>query len=172
MKKILLTALAFTLYGFTPAQADTGKIFITSPDFQQEAFIPAADTCDGSNTHPALSWEGVPTGTKTLALIADDPDSSKGTWTHWVVYDIPINTNTLKGTLPSSIRQGKNSFNNNGYGGPCPPPGDKAHRYYFKMYALDTILDLSPDSTGSAELQAAMQGHILAQGELMGRYQH
>jgi Raf kinase inhibitor-like YbhB/YbcL family protein len=171
MKNILLTVSAFALCGFTVARADTGRIFITSPDFQQEALMPAADTCDGSNTHPALSWEGVPTGTKTLALIADDPDSPKGTWTHWVVYDIPINTNTLRGTLPDSIRQGKNSFGATGYGGPCPPPGDKAHRYYFRMYALNTTLDLSPDSTGSAALKQAMKGHILAQGELMGRYQ-
>ncbi len=148
---------------------------LTSPSFQQGAPIPVQHTCDGSNVSPALQWTDAPPGTKTLALITDDPDAPMGTWVHWVIYNVPP---TLTG-LPEAVdrsqfvlngaKQGLNDFRHLGYGGPCPPSG-KPHRYFFKLYALDAELPLSPGATNS-QLEKAMQGHVLAQAELMGTYQ-
>jgi Raf kinase inhibitor-like YbhB/YbcL family protein len=123
---------------------------------------------------PALNWSDPPAGTQSFALIADDPDAPVGTWVHWVLYDLPADTRSLAENLPkqeqlsNAARQGRNDFRRIGYGGPCPPPG-KPHRYFFKLYALDTKLSLKAGAA-KAEVERAVQGHILAQGELMGRY--
>ena len=147
---------------------------ITSTAFSAEGAIPKKYTCDGQDVSPPLTWSGAPSSAQSLALIADDPDAPAGTWVHWVLYDLPANTRELaenvpkQEQLPNGARQGRNDFRKIGYGGPCPPPG-KPHRYYFKLYALDKKLDLKPGAT-KADVERAMQGHILAQGELIGRY--
>jgi hypothetical protein len=135
--------------------------------------IPKKYTCDGLDVSPPLSWTDLPTGTKSLALIMDDPDAPVGTWVHWVLYNLPPSTHELpegtptSETLASGARQGTNDFRKVGYGGPCPPPGP-AHRYFFKLYALDTELNLAPKAT-KKQLEAALKRHILAQAELIGR---
>ena len=138
---------------------------ISSPDFQPGQMIPAAFTCQGRDVSPALKIEGIPEGTETLALIVDDPDAPVGTWIHWVVYDIQPRAQILEGEIPGI--QGSNDFRRLDYGGPCPPSG--THRYFFKLYALDTVLGLKPGVT-KKELLAAMEGHILEQAELVGLY--
>ena len=136
--------------------------------------IPAKFTCSGPDLSPALAWSDVPAGAKSLALIVDDPDAPAGVWTHWVIYDLPPQAGELpEGTpktdeLPNGARQGRNDFRKLGYGGPCPPPG-KPHRYFFKLYALDAKLNLKGGAT-KQEVERAMQGHILAQAELMGKF--
>ncbi len=154
----------------------TGKavtMVLTSSAFEEGAMIPAKFTCDGEDVSPALSWSGAPAGVKTFALIADDPDAPMGTWVHWVIFNIPDSVNQLPEAVPpmptlaNGAVQGKNDFRKIGYGGPCPPGG--VHRYFFKLYALDTRLSLQPGIT-KAELLKAMEGHILAQAQLMGRY--
>lgn len=135
--------------------------------------IPRHYTCDGENVSPPLAWGDVPEGTKSLALIADDPDAPGGTFTHWVLYNLPPHLRELPEdvrrdeTLPNGAMQGTNSFRKIGYGGPCPPGG--THRYYFKLYALDTELDLAPGAT-KERLLDAMRGHVLAETEVMGKY--
>lgn len=150
------------------------KISISIDAFGAGESIPDEYTCKGKNVSPALSWSGVPANTKSLALIMDDPDAPGGTFVHWVLFNIPPETNTLSKGIPGNksladgSRHGKTDFDRVGYGGPCPPPG-KPHRYYFRIYALDKIIDLQPGAT-SAELEKAMSGHILAKGETMGKY--
>lgn len=135
--------------------------------------IPAKYTCDGDDVSPPLEWTGIPQGTKSLALICDDPDAPVGTWVHWVIWNIPATLNGLAEDvppdpqLPDGSRQGISDFRRPGYGGPCPPSG--VHRYYFKVYALDAMLEL-PSGTRKADLLKAMNGHILAEGQLMGKY--
>jgi len=149
-------------------------ISLTSTTFQANGPIPAVHTCDGGDRSPALAWSGVPAGAKSLALIVDDPDAPRGTWVHWVIYDIPPSATGLQegagsgGALPAGTRLGRNDFKRTGYGGPCPPSG--THRYFFKLYALDLVLgDLhQPDKAG---LEHAMEGHVLARGQLVGTYQ-
>lgn len=137
--------------------------------------IPMKYTCDGEDVSPSLLWTDPPKGTKSFALIFDDPDASVGTWVHWVVYDLPPDSRELQEGIPKTERlangakQGMTDFRRVGYGGPCPPPG-KPHRYFFKLYALDTPLDLPPQAT-KADLLMAMNGHVLAQAELGGLYQ-
>lgn len=137
--------------------------------------IPVKYTGQGRDVSPPLEWSDAPAGAKSFAIISDDPDAPVGTWVHWVIYDIPSNITKLdenvptKETLSNGAKQGINDFGNVGYGGPMPPPG-KPHRYFFKLYALDTVLNLKPRSS-KQELLRAMQGHILAQAELMGTYQ-
>ncbi|RLB41089.1 MAG: YbhB/YbcL family Raf kinase inhibitor-like protein [Deltaproteobacteria bacterium] len=149
------------------------EIKITSTAFENGANIPVKYTCDGEDVSPPLRWEGVPDGAKSLALICDDPDAPMGTWVHWVLFNIPPDVTELPEKIPSQPNldngavHGINDFRNYGYGGPCPPGG--THRYFFKIYALDTTLDLKPGVTKS-QLLDAMEGHILAKGELMGRY--
>ena len=150
------------------------NIQITSAAFSEAGMIPKPCTCDGADVSPDLSWTGVPDETKSLALICDDPDAPVGTWVHWVLFNIPPEETGLPGeisnaaTLSNGAKHGTNDFRNLGYGGPCPPGG--THRYYFKLYALDTLLDLDSGAT-KAQVEDAMQGHILAQGQLMGKYQ-
>jgi len=151
-----------------------GAITVTSTAFTDGTTIPKQYTCEGKDMSPPLSWSGVPSSAKTVAMILDDPDAPMGTWTHWVIWNIPATTTTLSegmakdASVSGGIRQGKNSWPKTGYNGPCPPPG-KAHRYYFTLYALDTSLSI-PDSSNRSQLEAAMKGHILAQGQLLGMY--
>jgi len=149
---------------------------LSSPAFREGATIPGKYTCDGADISPSLGWSGAPPGTVTLALIADDPDAPAGTWVHWVLYDLPAATTQLtenveKSDAPASLggaRQGRNDFRRIGYGGPCPPPGP-AHRYFFKLYALDAPLKLQGGAT-KRDVEAAMQGHVLGTAQLMGTY--
>jgi Raf kinase inhibitor-like YbhB/YbcL family protein len=148
-------------------------IKITSSAFENEGLIPPKYTCDGADISPPLQWEGVPEATKSIALISDDPDAPMGTWVHWVLFNLPADTKELAEnippdeTLPNGARQGMSDFRRIGYGGPCPPSG--THRYFFKIYALDTELDLAPGADKS-DLLEAMEGHTLGQGQLIGKY--
>ncbi len=135
--------------------------------------IPSQYTCDGSDISPPLGWSSPLAAAKSFALICDDPDAPGKTWVHWVMYDIPAGTSELaeavkpEGTLPSGAKQGANDFQKIGYGGPCPPSG--THRYFFKLYALDTATSLSPGATKD-KLLKVIEGHVVAEGQLMGRY--
>ena len=146
---------------------------LKSSAFEAGGTIPKKYTCDGPDVSPPLSWSDVPAGAKSLALIADDPDAPMGTWVHWVAWNIPPNARALeedapkRDSLPNGMKQGTTDFHGIGYGGPCPPSG--THRYFFKLYALDTGLNLPP-STTKKDLEKAMQGHLLAKTELMGKY--
>jgi hypothetical protein len=149
------------------------KISIFTDAFEEGGSIPVEYTCDGADVSPGLTWSGVP-GAKSFVLIMDDPDAPVGVFTHWVIYNIPPDvTEFPKGVekveiLEDGSLQGVNDFGKIGYNGPCPPPG-KPHRYYFKIYALNERLSLKPGAT-KERLERAMQGHVLATGELMGRY--
>lgn len=146
------------------------SIFVTSPSFQAGGDIPAKFTCDGTNVSPELQISGVPKEAKSLVLIVDDPDAPRGLFTHWTVWNIdPKTTRVAENGAPTAGVQGTNDFGKRNYGSPCPPSG--THRYFFKIFALDTKLELKPGAR-RAELDAAMRGHVLAQGELMGRYSH
>jgi Raf kinase inhibitor-like YbhB/YbcL family protein len=148
---------------------------LKSAAFENAAAIPSKYTCDGKNVSPPLQWSGTPANAKSLALIVDDPDAPAGTWVHWVLYDLPPATSQLSEEtsrsqyLPGGAKQGINDFKHLGYGGPCPPPG-KAHRYFFKLYALDAQLGLQPGAT-KKDVESAMQKHILAQAQYLGTYQ-
>jgi Raf kinase inhibitor-like YbhB/YbcL family protein len=147
---------------------------IKSLAFGPEQDIPSKHTCDGSDTSPPLEWTGMPEGTHSLAIIADDPDAPMGTWVHWVLYDLPPETTFLPegvpttDTLPRGGSQGRNDFGRIGYGGPCPPPG-LPHRYFFKLYALDAKINLPP-GVSKETLLKAMRDHILEESQLMGKY--
>jgi Raf kinase inhibitor-like YbhB/YbcL family protein len=148
------------------------RIELTSTAFKEGDTIPKTHTGDGKDTSPHLKWADPPANTKSFALICDDPDAPRGTWVHWVLFNLPPDTRELNeavgDALPAGARQGKNDFGNQGYGGPAPPRG-KPHRYYFKLYALDTTLDLPAGAT-KAQVVAATKGHVLAEGQLMGMY--
>ncbi|HAK61204.1 MAG TPA: YbhB/YbcL family Raf kinase inhibitor-like protein [Nitrospiraceae bacterium] len=145
-----------------------GTFTISSTAFKPGGPIPSKYTCDGPNVNPLLVIEGVPANAQSLALIMDDPDAPGATWVHWVVWNIQPATKAIReDTVPPEASQGVNDFQNPGYGGPCPPSG--THRYFFRLYALNTSLDLGPDTT-RAGLEDAMEGHILDQAELVGRY--
>ena len=165
-KKIFLAGIFFMLFcAVCAAQTGGNAMKITSPAFKHNELIPAEFTCEGKDSNPALTIEDIPGGTKTLALIVDDPDAPMGTWVHWVVYNIPSVSEIKENSVPGE--QGKNDFNRKDYGGPCPPSG--THRYFFKLYALDTELKLQGIVT-KGSLEKAMQGHILATAELIGLY--
>lgn len=141
---------------------------ISSPAFTHNGSIPAQYTCDGDDKSPPLRISGVPRGAKSLALIHDDPDAPMGTWVHWLLWNInPLTEEIEENGVPPGAIEGTTSWGNTGYGGPCPPSG--THRYFFKLYALDTILDL-PSSADMAKLEEAMASHILAKSELIGLY--
>lgn len=150
------------------------SLALKSTAFPNGGTIPQKYTCDGADISPALSWNGVPAAAQSLALIADDPDAPMGTWTHWLIWNIPAKATLLPEETPKTnlldngARQGLNDFKRIGYGGPCPPPG-KPHRYYFKLYALDTRLELKAGARRD-ELEPAIKPHILAQAEWMGTY--
>lgn len=149
------------------------QIKLQSSAFTDGGMIPAKYTCDGQDISPPLAWADPPAGTKSFALIVDDPDAPRGTWVHWVLFNVPSATRSLQEgipeeeVLPDGSRQGINDFRKPGYGGPCPPSG--THRYFFKIYALDQELDLKAGAS-KKELEQAMQGHILAEGQLVGKY--
>ena len=148
-------------------------IHLISSAFEEGAMIPSKYTCDGKDISPPLAWTSVPAGTKSFALICDDPDAPMGTWVHWVLYNLPTSVNKLPENIPprpildNGAQQGKNDFRKLGYGGPCPPGG--THRYYFKLYALDAVFDVRP-GLSKVELLKLIEGHNLGEGHLMGRY--
>lgn len=145
-----------------------GKMSISSPAFKANASIPEKYTCEGSDVSPPLVIDNIPAEAKSLALIVDDPDAPMGTWVHWVVWNIDPKIKEIKeGTIPKEGVQGINSFKKHEYGGPCPPSG--THRYFFKIYALDTSLSLKPNAE-KRDLEQAMKGHILQRSEIMGLY--
>ena len=140
---------------------------LISSAFQQNQPIPAQYTCKGADVNPPLQFDDIPQTAKSLVLIVDDPDAPAGTWVHWVVYNIPATvSHIVENTTPEGI-EGMNSFGKKAYGGPCPPSG--THRYFFKLFALDTVLSLS-ETVDVAVVTSAMQGHILAQAELLGTF--
>jgi len=149
------------------------EIKIKSSAFENEDMIPSKYTCDGNDISPPLQWDAIPDGTKSIALISDDPDAPMGTWVHWVLFNLPADTTELTENippdenLPGGTGQGTNDFRRIGYGGPCPPGG--THRYFFKIYALDAELDL-PAGARKKDLLKAMEGHIVGQGQLIGKY--
>src|SRR3569833_1272506 len=148
------------------------KMALSSSAFKDGQPIPADYTCDGKNISPELSWSGAPGNTQSFLLIVDDPDAPSGVWTHWILFNLPSDTSNLVEDFvksPSTAKQGTNDFKKSGYGGPCPP-SSKAHRYFFRIFALDTTLNLSPGATRK-EVDAAMAKHVLAMGQLMGTYQ-
>lgn len=154
-------------------KVDKPEIKLTSTAFKEGQAIPRTYTCDGVNVSPPLEWGRVPKPAKTIAIIADDPDAPAGTWVHWVLYNLPADNIGFVENLPATEKlvaggfQGKNDFDKIGYGGPCPPSG--THRYFFKIYALDLELPLKAGAT-KAEVEKAMEGHIVSQGQLMGTY--
>ncbi len=148
-------------------------IIMTSDAFRPGATIPAKYTCSGANVSPGLRWGDPPKGTLSFSLIVDDPDAPRGTFVHWVAYNIPHGTRALPEGVPQGaeslgMRQGQNGFGKNGYNGPCPPPG-KPHRYFFRLYALSTTLTLGKGA-GKEDVVRAMEGQVLGQAELMGLY--
>jgi Raf kinase inhibitor-like YbhB/YbcL family protein len=177
---LLILASHFVCVGCnqSPKEMQTGEapmsIELTSTAFQKETTIPQQYTGDGADQSPPLRWSEPPSGTRSIALICDDPDAPRGTWSHWVLFNLPAQTRELEegtptaATLPSGAKQGKNDFGKIGYGGPAPPKG-KSHRYFFKLYALGVVVELPPGAT-KAQLEAAMKGHILAEGQLIGMY--
>lgn len=181
MKKMVLSGLSLFVCGLLTActtsqplptvKEDAVNLEITSPAFEHEAGIPEMYTCQGQEVSPPLQWAAPPPETKSWVLIMDDPDAPMGTWDHWLLYNLPPETRQLEegiATLPQGTLVGRNSSGENAYQGPCPPGGGR-HRYFFKLYALDTRLDLEGGVKKSV-LETAMQGHIVAQGELIGIY--
>jgi len=164
-----------------PSAAEPGEVTamtfdITSAAFEDGGTIPSRHTADGADVSPPLSWQTPPEGTVSLALIVDDPDAPRGAWTHWVLYDLPAGQTSLPEGVPTDnalpelggARQGVNDFRDIGYGGPSPPPGP-VHHYRFTLYALDSELGLPPGAS-KAEVEKAMQGHVLGQARLVGTY--
>jgi Raf kinase inhibitor-like YbhB/YbcL family protein len=155
---------------YTAKEASTmSGLTISTPAFGHNTTIPAKYTCDGRDINPSLIIGSVPPGARSLALIVDDPDAPAGTWVHWVLWNMDPNTTEIReDSVPKGAIQGINDFRKHNYGGPCPPSG--THRYFFKLYALDATLNIGPNS-GKAELEKAMQGHILSRAEIIGLYQ-
>jgi Raf kinase inhibitor-like YbhB/YbcL family protein len=149
------------------------KILLTSTAFKSKEFIPIEYTCEGQNISPPLLWKNVSSETESLVLIVDDPDAPKKTWVHWLVYNIPPEIDRFPSNMQSStdisskIKIGRNDFNSNAYGGPCPPSG--THRYFFKIYGLNSVLNL-PSGKTKSEIEKAMENHIIGSGELIGLY--
>jgi Raf kinase inhibitor-like YbhB/YbcL family protein len=179
-KIVVMISLFFGMLAIIPRQLDSNaqggamSLQISSAAFTAGGAIPKKFTCDGPDVSPQLTWTQPPPKTQSLALIMDDPDAPGGTWVHWVLYDLPEDSKELEENvakqdrLSTGARQGRNDFGKIGYGGPCPPPG-KPHRYFFKLYALDSKLALQSGAT-KADVERAMKGHILAQAELFGKY--
>jgi Raf kinase inhibitor-like YbhB/YbcL family protein len=166
-KAIIAGASAIFLAAIASFAAGGARMKITSSAFQQGANIPPKFSCDGPNTSPPLQISDIPTEAKTVVLIVDDPDAPGGLFTHWAVWNISPQTSTIAdGSTPKGV-QGTNDFGKSGYGGPCPPSG--THRYYFRIFALDRELDL-PVGAKRSQLDTAMKSHVIAKGELMGRY--
>ena len=171
---LVIVAVFFSgLHAELPKKGSKMSMQITSTAFAHSEMIPDRYTCKGNDISPPLEWENAPEGSRSFALIFDDPDAPMGTWVHWVVYDLPAGCNKLPEDVPEVNPisgggvQGTNSWGRIGYGGPCPPSG--THRYFFRLYALDTVLGLEEGAT-KAQVLKAMEGHILDECELMGRY--
>jgi len=170
---LTLAMSMFVVPDRVPGQ-QAAKLELRTSSFEPGGFIPKRFTCVGADVSPALTWSDPPGGTQRFAIIEDDPDAPSGTFVHWVVYDLPASYRQLPEAVPRKDemagggRQGTNDFSRVGYSGPCPPPG-KAHRYFIRLYALDAPTSLPPAASRS-ELDSAMQGHILAQAEMMGRF--
>lgn len=176
MKIHLLLLITLTFFTSNQCKNKTDmstNIILKSDSFSDGGMIPAKYTCDGANISPQLSWDNAPKDTKSFVLICEDPDAPMGTFTHWILYDIPADVHELPENLPkdkvlpNGAKQGIADFKKIGYGGPCPPSG--THRYYFKLYSLDTLLNLEP-GLKKEDILKAMNGHILAQGQIMGKY--
>ncbi|MBI4231865.1 YbhB/YbcL family Raf kinase inhibitor-like protein [Candidatus Peregrinibacteria bacterium] len=168
MKKTSTIFLSLLLLTACSGQSNSVNMKILSADFENEGTIPAKYTCDGDDVSPPLTLAEVPEDAESLVIISDDPDAPAGTWVHWLMWNInPATTEFPANSVPTDAVEGTNSFKNIGYGGPCPPSG--VHRYYFRVYALDTVLDLPEGSTREA-LDQAMEGHIIDRGELMAKY--
>src|SRR5438874_13689102 len=168
MKPISFTLAIFV--GTILKMNAASSVSVATSAFQAGGDIPAEFTCNGANVNPELKINGVPNEAKSLVLIVDDPDAPRGLFTHWIVWNIdPKATDIAENSAPAGGIQGTNDFGKRNYGGPCPPSG--THRYFFKIFALDTKLELKP-SAPRTELDAAIRGHVLAQGELMARYSH
>ena len=161
------------LWQGTVTMGGENQIEVKSTAFQEGGMIPEQYTCDGADVSPPLAWSAVPEGTKSIALICDDPDAPGGTWVHWVLFNLPPDTKEIPENLPAHKKlqngaiHGTNDFRKIGYGGPCPPSG--THRYFFKVYALDTEIDLKAGIT-KRKLLKAMKEYIVAEGQLMGKY--
>jgi Raf kinase inhibitor-like YbhB/YbcL family protein len=179
---VLLLATMAAVYVFSRLpriaanqKAPMSDLYLKTPAFQPGSEIPQQYTCEGEDLSPPMQWGGAPKGTQSFALIAEDPDAPSGTFTHWVLYELPPSVTELPQGLPRTEHvkfggsQGMNDFGKLGYGGPCPPPG-KPHRYFFKLYALDNMPDVKPGAK-KEDLERAMEGHVLAQAEIMGKYQ-
>ena len=167
MPKVIVAATLAVALAIVSFASGGAKMKITSSAFQEGGNIPSKFTCDGGDTTPPLQIAGVPSGAKSLALVVDDPDAPGGLFTHWMAWNMSPRTSAIaEASTPKGIH-GTNDFGKSGYGGPCPPSG--THRYYFKIFALDRELDLPP-GTKRSQLDVAMKGHVVAQGELMGRY--
>lgn len=171
---IVLTACQGARPEPSKPEAATAALRLESSAFSAEGLIPKQYTCDGQDLSPPLSWSEVPAATQSLVLLCDDPDAPIGTWDHWVLFNIPPTVRSLPEGISTEAEivgigtHGLNSWKRLGYGGPCPPQGS-THRYYFRLYALDTMLDLEAGA-GKKEVERAMTGHVLASGELMGCY--
>jgi Raf kinase inhibitor-like YbhB/YbcL family protein len=169
-----VAAAAFALFASSGKGEPGMALHLTSTVFEPNGTIPKIHTCDGPDVSPPLAWNDPPAGTQSFALIMEDPDAPAGTWVHWVLFNLPASARALPENVPKveqladGALQGRNDFRRIGYGGPCPPKGP-AHRYFFKLYALDTRLALQAGAT-KADVERAMAGHILAQGQLVGRY--
>jgi Raf kinase inhibitor-like YbhB/YbcL family protein len=164
---ILAAASAILAASIASFAAGGARMKVTSSAFQEGANIPSKFSCDGANSSPPLQISDIPSEAKSLVLIVDDPDAPSGLFTHWAVWNISPQTSAVaEGSTPKGV-QGTNDFGKSGYGGPCPPSG--THRYYFKIFALDRKLDL-PFGAKRGQLDAAIKSHVIAQGELMGRY--
>ena len=169
-----IVALLFLVASVSIAKEPSAKLELKTTAFHPGGTIPAKFTCSAENASPALFWTQLPPRTESFVLIVDDPDAPGGTWVHWVVYNLPPSARQLPEHVPAGDaiagggRQGVNDFPLNGYGGPCPPPG-KPHRYFFRLYALDTILDVHAP-VHRKDVDLAMKGHVLAQAELMGTF--
>src|SRR3972149_3618997 len=176
--KIILT-LSVLLLSFGGAMAQKGgetmNFTISTSAFREGETIPRQYTCDGADLSPPLKWEGIPAETKGFAIIMDDPDAPVGTFTHWVIYDIPADTNTLpeglarNPDLPNGIKQGTTSFRRTGYGGPCPPPG-RPHRYFFTIYALDIQTTGLGPKASKQDVENRIKGHTIGKAIVMGKY--
>jgi Raf kinase inhibitor-like YbhB/YbcL family protein len=167
-RTLFLLIIFFAIHSIHTEARDMDTLKLSSPAFKHNESIPSKYTCDGADVNPPLVIENVPPGTKSLALIVDDPDAPAGTWVHWVLWNIvPATKEIRENAVPSGALQGINDFRKSDYGGPCPPSG--THRYFFKLYALDMMLSLGP-KTKKTELEHAMKGHIVAHGELIGLY--
>lgn len=165
---ILIITAALTSVCPAKEVRNMGNFKVGSNAFKHNEQIPQKYTCDGDDVNPPLRIESIPLSAKSMALIVDDPDAPGKTWVHWVLWNVAPSTQEIKeDSVPRGAVQGMNDFRKNSYGGPCPPSG--THRYFFKLYALDTILELPPGST-KADLESAMKGHIVGQTELMGLY--